>query len=94
MASGGRITELSAIISLHSKKIDDYIAENGLPQPSFDVNAPPEAPLPPELQKSRNAVFSAMEELHATLAGPVPYLARVFGPTVSFLHLKVKLKFA
>jgi hypothetical protein len=85
MSSGGKIAELAAIVSLHSSKIDTYISEKGLPQPSFDVHAPLELALPPELQQSRNAVFNAMEELHANLAGPLPYLARVFGPTVNIL---------
>jgi hypothetical protein len=85
MADSGKIAKLAEVISLHSNKIDAYISEKGLPQPSFDVDAPSELPLSPELELSRNAVFGAVEELYASLAGPVPYLARVLAPTVKSL---------
>ena len=36
------LTDLAAIISAESRKLSDYIVKNNLPNPSFDLGAPPD----------------------------------------------------
>lgn len=65
-----RVAELAAVVASHTKQIDDYLAEKGLPQPSFDANGPADLQLPPQLEQSRAVVLQATQELNDLLQGP------------------------
>jgi hypothetical protein len=68
------LTSLAATISAESWKLTDYIVRNNLPNPSFDVGAPPELPIPiedKELQESRLKLLRAAQDLAALALGPV-----------------------
>ncbi|TEY80408.1 hypothetical protein BOTCAL_0038g00060 [Botryotinia calthae] len=55
----------------HTSKVDEYLASNNIPFPSFDVSCPLQLSLPPDVQASRNAVLEASDELTALMLGPV-----------------------
>lgn len=70
MAGGTRIAELTSIISSNTSKIEKYIQDNGLPAPSFDVDAPNNLGIPPEatdVEKARRAALEATAELQDLL---------------------------
>jgi hypothetical protein len=72
-ANAGRLAELSAVISENTKIIQEYFAENNLPQLSFDVNAPLDFPVPlgnEKIQNARRAVLVASKELSDLMVGP------------------------
>lgn len=68
--SQSRIAELAAAVAQHTQKIDDYLAANRLPYPSFDVHGPADLGLPPEIEQSRTAALQASQELNDLLQGP------------------------
>ncbi|KAJ8065081.1 hypothetical protein OCU04_005793 [Sclerotinia nivalis] len=74
MSHATRIAVLAAKIQEHTSKVDEYLASNNLPSPSFDVSCPVRLSLPPEIQTSRNAVLEASDELTALMLGPVESL--------------------
>ena len=66
-----RMVQLSEKIRTETEKLDAYITATGLPQPSFDVDGPEDFPkLPQELQKARQEVIFATEELRTLALGP------------------------
>lgn len=64
---------------------------SGAPAPSFDANAIPVFPLPPELEDTRQDALEAVEELAALLRGPIPYLMDMTGPRVITPSLKPRI---
>jgi len=71
MVCRSRITELAAIISTNTSKINKYLQINNLPQPSFDINAPIQ-PIPrdvPEIDEARILVEEASIELQQLIRG-------------------------
>lgn len=85
MASNSRIATLAAIIQEETSKVDNYLASNNLPSPSFDVSTPLRLSLPPEILASRNAVLEASDELTALMLGPVESLVPPVGNPLLFL---------
>ncbi|KAL6704153.1 hypothetical protein ACN47E_008713 [Coniothyrium glycines] len=65
-----RIAELAAAVASHTKQIDEYLAEKGLPQPSFAADGPADLQLPPPLEQARAVVLQATQELNDLLQGP------------------------
>jgi hypothetical protein len=65
-----RIAQLSAIIADNTQRIDKFLAEKQLPQPSFDADASVELGLPPDLEQARTVVLQATQELNDLLQGP------------------------
>ena len=66
-----RMVQLSEKIRSETEKLDAYITATGLPQPSFDVDGPEDFPkLPRELEKARQEVIFATEELRTLALGP------------------------
>ncbi|KAF7937469.1 uncharacterized protein EAE98_001783 [Botrytis deweyae] len=73
------ITELAAIISANTAKIDNYLSSQGLKPPSFDVAAPTEPLVPsnaPELEAARSELIDATLMLHDLILGPKEYLMK------------------
>ncbi|THV55936.1 hypothetical protein BGAL_0002g00920 [Botrytis galanthina] len=73
------ITELAAIISANTAKIDNYLSSQGLKSPSFDVDAPTEPLVPsdaPELVAARSELIDATLMLHDLILGPKEYLMK------------------
>ena len=68
--SQSRIAGLAAAVAHHTKRVDDYLSEHNLPQPSFDVNSPTDLQLPPDIEASRIAVLRASQELNDVLQHP------------------------
>jgi hypothetical protein len=72
-SSSTRIVELSNIISENTTKINDFLAESGLPQLTFDAHGPADFPVPSaneDIQAARRAVVNATQELHVLMVGP------------------------
>ncbi|KAH7312620.1 putative O-methyltransferase [Stachybotrys elegans] len=69
-SSSSRIAELATAVATHTQLINIYLAEKGLPQPSFDGNGTVDFNLPPELEQSRLAAIEATQELNDLLQGP------------------------
>ena len=76
-----RIAELSSRISSSTKRIEEYLAANSLPYPSFDEDGPVTFSLSAEMEAARSAVLNAAAELQALLTGPDALLR----PIVSLL---------
>lgn len=73
ITSNARLTDLSAIIASETAKIQDFFAQNGLPDLSFDPSAPLDFPVSPansDIQASRRKVINATQELHDLMVGP------------------------
>jgi hypothetical protein len=69
--STSKLIELAQTIAKETEKLDQYIKDCGLPQPSFEVDAPLNFPkLPEEIKKSREEVVRATKELGDLVAGP------------------------
>lgn len=69
-SQSSRIAELAAAIAHHTARVDRFLAENNLPQPSFDIDGPVELGLPSDVEESRVAVLRATQELNDLLQGP------------------------
>lgn len=66
-----RIAELAAIIAEHTKSIDEQLASEGLPSPSFDADCPPRLLQgDSKVVASRQAILDATDELQALMLGP------------------------
>jgi hypothetical protein len=71
MASKSRISQLSDIIASNTEVLDQWFAEEGHQQPSFDANGPLlEEHFPSEVAGAKLAVEDAAAELKDLLAGP------------------------
>ncbi|KAI1076986.1 putative O-methyltransferase [Whalleya microplaca] len=70
-----RILELSVRIATNTAKVNDYLAANNLPQPSFDIDAPSQFSInEPEIAAARQAVLHDCLELRDLMLGPREYL--------------------
>ena len=79
------IAELSTIISENTRKVTEYLQQNGLPFPSFAVEAPTKSMIAPEasgIEDARLAVIDATRKLRNLMLGPQDYLQSF---TVNFL---------
>ena len=74
MAPTSRMAQLASVIQTHTTIVDEHIALQKLPSPSFHVNAPPQLQLPEAISSSRDAVIEAMDELQALMLGPLDFL--------------------
>ena len=75
MSRPSRIAELATQIAENTTKVDDYIAANGIPSPSFDADGPTDLVMQsPEIEKARLAAIGASMELQDLLQGPVACL--------------------
>lgn len=83
MSSSKRLSELATQIQLHTSEIEQHLLLNGGQTLSFDVGSPPSLDLPPPLALAREHVLDAMEQLHASLLGPLPFFMRLTCPSVS-----------
>jgi hypothetical protein len=79
-----RISELTAIIAANTAKVDEYLASQGLPTPSFDADSPPKLVFQGPVATYRQAILDATDELHALMLGPIGILT---SPPVS-LHAR------
>ena len=67
-----RIAELSSLIAINTANIDEHLARNGLPSPSFE---PSGTSLSDEkIAASRQIILEATDELHALMLGPAGIL--------------------
>lgn len=82
MTSSTRITKLAELIKSNTERVDNYLNAKGLKTPSFDIDAPAELRLPPDVEQARQVVLDSTDELHRLILGPKQYLT---GFGVSFL---------
>ncbi|KAI2468770.1 putative O-methyltransferase [Annulohypoxylon bovei var. microspora] len=71
------ILQLSGRIATNTAKVNDYLVNNNLPQPSFDLNAPSQFSIPlsePEIAAAHQAVLHDCRELRDLMLGPREYL--------------------
>ena len=80
MSSGGSIEELLSLISLNTRRYQEYLQANSLSLPSHDVirsessDSEPSTlakPLPNDIEEVLRAAIEASHELHQLLLGPV-----------------------
>ncbi|KAJ4420448.1 hypothetical protein N0V82_004324 [Gnomoniopsis sp. IMI 355080] len=72
-----RILELSQRIAANTEKLNSYLVDNDIPQPSFSINAPLAATIPDaeiEIVAARQAIINDTLELHQMVLGPKDYL--------------------
>ena len=75
-----RMAHLAALISSNTAKIDMYLKSQGLPSPSFDVDAPNDLGIPPEatdIDDVRKSALEASIELQDLLQGSTSLLRPV-----------------
>ncbi|KNG48072.1 s-adenosyl-l-methionine-dependent methyltransferase [Stemphylium lycopersici] len=65
-----RMAELAATIAQHTERVNSYLSEKDLPQPSFDADSPVDLGLPSDIEESRIAVLQASQELNDLLQRP------------------------
>ncbi|KAK1239245.1 hypothetical protein MKX08_006306 [Trichoderma sp. CBMAI-0020] len=66
-----RMGVLAEIIRVETEKLETYLKENSIAQPSFHVDAPLDFPhLPDEIQESRQKIVFATNELANLVRGP------------------------
>lgn len=66
-----RMGVLAEIIRVETEKLETYLKENGITQPSFHVDAPGDFPhLPDDIQESRQKIVFATNELANLVRGP------------------------
>jgi hypothetical protein len=85
--SNDLLQKLASDISASVEVLRKHIAENGLPQPSFDSNGPPEFPIiaeDAEATKARATLIDATKMLHDLALGPAETI-RWIGMWVSIL---------
>ncbi|PMD14262.1 S-adenosyl-L-methionine-dependent methyltransferase [Hyaloscypha hepaticicola] len=69
-ASTSNLIELANTIKRETERLDRYIKDSNLPEPSFDVDAPLTfTKLPDELKKAREEVMRATKELGTLVTG-------------------------
>jgi hypothetical protein len=69
-SSRSKIADLATRVAIHTQKVDAYLAEKSLPQPSFDEDGPLDLGLPADIEQSRIIVLQATQELNDLLKGP------------------------
>ena len=82
MESGGRISELAAIIQSKTNAIEEHLAAEKLSSPTFGLGA---SSLPSGLSIHADDIWDATTELQALVDGPVGYLTRITNPAVGYL---------
>lgn len=81
-----RIAELASLVTTTTAILDSYLAENGKPSPSFNINAPVNLGIAPEaekIEKARVTALSACIELHDLLLGPQKLMTTIVRSTKS-----------
>ena len=69
------LVKLAQLISRETEKLDNYMRDNGLPCPTFDVDSAADFPtLPADILKSRQAIVHATDELKELVVGPTETL--------------------
>jgi hypothetical protein len=66
-----RIDLLAATISANTNTISNYLQQNDLPHPSFDLDGPITLNLSPQVQRARSTAIDALQELLDLLQGPI-----------------------
>ncbi|KAI8944399.1 putative O-methyltransferase [Xylaria longipes] len=85
--SQSRIAQLASTIATHTQQIDEYLAQNSLPYPSFEADGPVDLGLPPHLEQLRSAVLEATQELNDLLLGPRDLLSNHHHNQLLYLKL-------
>ncbi|KAK0656883.1 putative O-methyltransferase [Cercophora newfieldiana] len=93
MASKTRIAELASIIQEKTTILDEYLAAQGLPSPSFDESYPAIVQLPDGLMAARDALTEASDELRSLVMGPVSSIYYEITKSSFFTSLGVIVKF-
>lgn len=69
------LTDLASQITNTAKVINEFLAANGHPQPSFNVDAPSAfPPAPEEILNARRQLLDASQAITELLIGPAEYL--------------------
>ncbi|KAJ4358934.1 hypothetical protein N0V95_002640 [Ascochyta clinopodiicola] len=71
MTSTRVLLDLTQRIQESTAKVDKYIEDNNLPEPTFEAFYPPILRLSPEADAARRAALEALDELRAHLQGPL-----------------------
>ena len=87
MRPSTQILELAGVIHARTVKIEEFLSVHNVPQASFDIDSPLAVPLPEPLSSAREEVLDALDQLHALLLGPLPYLMRLTSPAVIIYYL-------
>ena len=66
-----RIVALARVIEANTTKIDQFLAKNNLPVPSFDEDAPLMYQFPPDIEEAQETLSAAIDELSWLNQGPI-----------------------
>ena len=66
-----RIVALARIIEANTTKVDTYLANNRIPVPSFDEDAPLMYQFPPDIAEAQEALSVAIDELSCLNQGAI-----------------------
>ena len=66
-----RIVTLAKEVEANTTKLNEYLEENNLPQPSFDADAPLMYQLPPDIAAAQEDLTAALDELYWLNQGPI-----------------------
>jgi hypothetical protein len=80
------LTELASSIATNAKKVEDYLVENNLPEPSFEIDAPVEYESflkDPSIHAAQLQLANDSKKLHLLMAGHAETM-KTQGMRVSF----------
>lgn len=86
MSSNRRLLQLASAITENTSKIDTYIEENKLPEPSFEESNPPVLNLPPDLETARKTALEALDELRDHLLGPIGIISNAVTEVITICN--------
>jgi hypothetical protein len=81
------LAELASSIATNAKKVEDYLVENNLPEPSFDIDAPVEYESylkDPAIRAAQSQLANDSKKLHLLMAGHAETM-KTQGMRVSFI---------
>lgn len=71
MVAHSVLLQLTNTIQEKTAEVNEFIRDNGLPEPSFDHTYPPMLKLSTEADAARSAALEAIDELRCHLLGPL-----------------------
>ncbi|KAK6065101.1 o-methyltransferase [Seiridium cupressi] len=71
VAMAPRMDQLATTISVNTSTVVNYLQQNSLPQPSFDVDGPITLNLSPQAELACSTAIDALQELLDLLQGPI-----------------------
>ncbi|KAI7785157.1 uncharacterized protein LA080_007824 [Diaporthe eres] len=88
-----RTVKLAAKLLEAVTKLEEHLAQNGLPSCSFEPGAPARLPLPPQMTESLDEAVSSLQELHALLLGPMGWMMQQMGEAYDMVGMQAMYRY-